>query len=135
MFPRVATFATDHPGNLFSTPLAIITVDVDGNYYTFSPEIAGLNNKVFSIGNISTGGLKAALTGTVFREMSASVSSGIERCRSTCTYFTVCGGGSPSNKFAENGTFDCTTTQHCNMNVKVLADVLKNAAARNLEAM
>jgi uncharacterized protein len=50
------------------------------------------------------------------------IQAGIEACRELCQYFSVCGGGAPSNKFSELGTFRGTETFACRSTVKGLAD-------------
>jgi uncharacterized protein len=47
--------------------------------------------------------------------MLADIDAGVERCRQSCEYFSVCGGGEPVNKLAENGTFVSTETTYCRM--------------------
>jgi uncharacterized protein len=58
-----------------------------------------------------------------FQRVYADIEAGIDLCRRSCDYFTVCGGGCPSNKLAEFGTFVATETQHCRFFVQVVADV------------
>ena len=55
--------------------------------------------------------------------MKTDVDEGIARCRRSCEYFPLCGGGSPSNKYFEAGSFRGTETLHCRLAKKVIADV------------
>jgi uncharacterized protein len=59
-----------------------------------------------------------------FQRALADISAGVENCRKSCEYFPVCGGGNPSNKLAELGTFTGTETQNCRLHVKAIADVV-----------
>jgi len=52
------------------------------------------------------------------------IEAGIEACRKECTYFGVCGGGSPSNKFFENGTFASTETLRCALHIQELTELV-----------
>lgn len=108
-------------------PLAILTVDVDGNYYTFSPELMGLNASnggSFSIGKVGGKGLADCAKSDIFLSLKQEIDNGIKMCARDCSYFMVCGGGTPSTKFAENGTFCSTETLHCRLNVKTFYNML-----------
>jgi uncharacterized protein len=115
------------PINNLVIPFGIITIDVRGEVYTFSPEIAGYSSKdfeTFSIGNIFTNSFDELKNSNVLKSMSAQINEGIELCRAQCGYFPVCGGGAPSNKVFENGTFASTTTMHCELTKKRVTDFL-----------
>ena len=56
--------------------------------------------------------------------MSSDIAGGLSKCRETCEYYSLCGGGAPVNKYFENGSFDSTETMFCRLNRKVLVDVL-----------
>ncbi len=110
-----------------STPMAIVSVDCDGNFSTFSPELLGLPSKEydgFSLGNVNTGSLADALQSTKLRTMQRDIRAGIDRCRNTCAYFNYCGGGAPVNKYFENGSFDSTETMFCRLGRQAVADVV-----------
>jgi uncharacterized protein len=62
--------------------------------------------------------------------MHAEMRSGVDRCRAECAYFGVCGGGTGSNKYWENGTFDSTETQACRYRIKAVTDILVDALER-----
>jgi radical SAM protein with 4Fe4S-binding SPASM domain len=59
-----------------------------------------------------------------FQKAYRDIRDGIEQCRATCGYFSVCGGGNPSNKLAESGSFATTETQYCRLHVKTFAAAL-----------
>jgi len=108
-------------------PLMMLTVDVDGNYYTFSPELAGVTDatgRTFAIGKAGEVPLASAVQSSNYRSITSEVAAGVEMCRRECRYFAVCGGGSPSSKIAENGTFASTETLSCRLSTKLLFDVL-----------
>ena len=48
-------------------------------------------------------------------KMQADIAAGVELCRQRCEYFSICGGGEPVNKLAENGSFVSTETTFCRM--------------------
>lgn len=55
-------------------------------------------------------------------KMSTMIEEGIELCRKECEYFPVCGGGTPSNKLFENGTFASSETLYCRLTKKITTD-------------
>jgi len=113
------------PTNNLVIPFGIITIGVDGEVYTFSPELAGYSAGEygsFSIGNIFANSFEELKSSAVLKSMMAQINQGIELCRAECRYFALCGGGAPSNKAFENGTFVSTETLHCRLTKKRVAD-------------
>jgi len=109
-----------------SSPFAILSVDYLGNCSTFSPELLGVENAEWSnfiIGNLLTDDLEAILSGQRFLRLRDAVTRGVELCRATCEYFEVCGGGAPSNKFYELGTFEGSETLHCRLMKKAITEI------------
>ena len=107
-------------------PYKIISVDYNGNFSTFSPElISNDSNKGdrFIFGNVFKQSFEKAIQSQAFRQVYDSIQSGIEKCRANCEYYKFCGGGSPSNKYYENGTFDCDETMYCRLHRKIPFDV------------
>jgi uncharacterized protein len=51
-------------------------------------------------------------------------------CQGTCQYFSVCGGGEPVNKLAENGTFASTETKYCRLTKMRPTDLVLEAIER-----
>jgi sulfatase maturation enzyme AslB (radical SAM superfamily) len=51
-------------------------------------------------------------------------------CRERCEYFSVCGGGEPVNKLAENGTFASTETAYCRLTKMRATDLVLDALER-----
>lgn len=104
--------------NSMVTPFEMLTVDHAGNYSTFSPELLNArmpDGRLMQMGNVhdSTLSFESALRSA--GDWTRAIASGVERCRSTCSFFDMCGGGSPSNKLAEHGDFDTTETVFCRM--------------------
>ena len=114
------------------TPFAIVNIDNNGNFSTFSPELlamdgdgAGYDN--FILGNLLTDSFEDAARSEKFQRMYGEINAGTEACRSSCQYYDMCGGGAPSNKYWENKSFNSTETQFCRLNKKVITElVLEN---------
>ena len=110
-----------------NVPMAILSFDCDGNVSTFSPELLTMSHHTygnFIFGNVFEGKLEDIYTQSKFIEVNAQIQQGVNKCRETCEYFAFCGGGSPSNKLYENGTFDSTETIACRLKVKATTDAL-----------
>ena len=104
--------------NQLVEPFAITSMDWQGNLATFSPELLGLKNPAyddFIIGNVNRDRLADLPLRPVLARMRADIDAGVELCRRGCEYFSVCGGGEPVNKLAENGTFASSETTYCRM--------------------
>jgi uncharacterized protein len=107
-------------------PWAIVNVDCDGNFSTFSPELldmSSLEHGSFAMGNVAADTLESVVSTPRFRRLEGDISRGVEMCRRSCAYFPFCGGGPPANKFFENGTFVSTETLFCRLHKKVCIDV------------
>lgn len=105
----------------------ILSVDWQGNCSTWSPELLGQRHASYgelTLGNLVHESLDALPLREPFRGLHAAIEAGVERCRQGCEFFALCGGGCPSNKLAERGTFDATVTAHCRLTKQVLADVV-----------
>jgi uncharacterized protein len=73
---------------------------------------------------VNTDTLASAINGEKFQRMSNDIARGLSKCRNTCEYYNLCGGGAPVNKYFENGSFDSTETMFCRLNRKVIVDVI-----------
>jgi len=51
-------------------------------------------------------------------------------CRERCEYFSVCGGGEPVNKLAENGSFATSETTYCRMTKMRPTDLIVDRLGR-----
>jgi uncharacterized protein len=120
-------------------PFAILNVDAEGSFTTFSPELLGQESAAygdFVLGNVWRTSLEQAYRSEPFRRLARDVTAGVEMCRASCEYFPICGGGAPSNKLYEHGTLATTETMYCQLRTKVVADlaleiVEKSAAAQS----
>jgi len=82
-------------------PWAIVNVDCDGNFSTYSPELLGVSSLThggFTLGNLATDSLERAVASARFRRLEDEVGRGVEMCRESCANFPFCGGGPPANK-------------------------------------
>ena len=117
----------DASANQQTEPLSILTVDVDGNIGTFSPELLGLRHPVyggFTFGNVHAAPLLSVLNQPAFQRIHSDIVAGVRRCAETCPYFRVCRGGAPSNKLFENGSFASTKTMFCLLTKQAVMDVV-----------
>jgi len=119
--------------NQLVEPFAITSVDWAGNISTFSPELLGLKNPAyddFLLGNINRDTLVDLPLRPNFARMLADIRAGVEMCRERCEYFSVCGGGEPVNKLAENGSFASTETTYCRLTKMRATDLVLDALER-----
>lgn len=111
------------PQNNQTVPFAILTVAANGDFTTFSPELLGQAQGEyagFTLGNIHVGLVTDCVRTDLFKRMTDEVAAGVEACARSCESFEFCGGGGPSNKIFENGSFASTETVHCRYTVKNL---------------
>jgi uncharacterized protein len=119
--------------NQLVEPFAITSMDWAGNISTFSPELLGLKNPAyedFLLGNINRDALVDLPYRPNFTRMLADITAGVEKCREHCEYFSVCGGGEPVNKLAENGSFVSTETIYCRLTKMRATDLVLDALER-----
>lgn len=110
-----------------SIPLSIIGIAWNGDVSTFSPELLGMHNPrydMFSFGNVATDTLNSVMTNPKLLAVDRDIQAGIKQCRQSCEYFQLCGGGPPSSKLAQNGTFDSTETTACQFRIKTVGKVV-----------
>lgn len=108
-------------------PLRIVSVGVDGQISTFSPELLGNENQAygdFIFGNVTSHGLADVLADSNFRMVHTEIQSGVRACHDACPYFMTCGGGAPANKVFEMGRFDVTETMFCRLTCQAPVDVV-----------
>ena len=121
-------FGSGDPESSENTPLAILTFDVLGNFSTFSPELVGITHPVhgrsMSFGNAHQDRIDDIFSNPWFTTIHDEIEAGVSACRDQCGYFLLCGGGPPSNKLAENGTFASTETAHCRAKIKAATDIM-----------
>jgi uncharacterized protein len=113
--------------NQLVEPFAVASMDWTGNIATFSPELLGLKNAAyddFILGNINRDRLTELPERPALVRMRDDIDAGVKLCRENCGYFSVCGGGEPVNKLAENGTFASTETTYCRMTKMRVTDLV-----------
>ena len=126
--PSDAAFA-----NQLVEPFAVISMDWAGNISTFSPELLGLKNADYDdylLGNINRDALIDLPDRSNLARMLKDIRAGVQMCEETCQYFSVCGGGEPVNKLAENGTFASTETRYCRLTKMRTTDLVLDAIER-----
>jgi uncharacterized protein len=119
--------------NQLVEPFAITSMDWAGNISTFSPELLGLKNRAygdFLLGNINYDALTDLPRRANFIRMLTDIQVGVEMCRERCEYFSVCGGGEPVNKLAENGSFASSETTYCRLTKMRTTDLVLDALER-----
>jgi uncharacterized protein len=127
MLPRVFRPGGKDVHNIQTEPFGMLNVDCHGNVSSFSPELLGLKNSAygdFLIGNILRDSLEEMRAGPVMQALSRDIAVGVAACRDTCEYYSICGGGAPVNKLAENGSFTSTATSFCTLTQMVPADLI-----------
>ncbi|MEJ0020462.1 MAG: cyclophane-forming radical SAM/SPASM peptide maturase GrrM/OscB [Acetobacteraceae bacterium] len=133
MLPRILRPAEAVMANEQVVPFGMLNVACNGDVSSFSPELLGLKNAAygdFIIGNVHRDTLAAMHESAVMRRMAQDVAQGVEECRRTCEYFSVCGGGAPVNKLSENGGFTSGRTRFCELTLMVPTDLILDALER-----
>jgi uncharacterized protein len=126
---RLFSSEASHLLNGLVQPFTHISVDVFGNYWTYSPELGlGPDGKAFHIGNCRTDSIAAALASQKLWDLHKRITVGVALCKESCQYFGVCGGGSPGHKYAAARRFEVTETAFCSTNIKAVTDLLTEIA-------
>ncbi len=123
--------------NQLVEPFAITSMDWAGNISTFSPELLGLKNATygdFLLGNVNRDALVDMPKQANYLRMLGDIEAGVALCRARCEYFSVCGGGEPVNKLAENDSFVSTETTYCRVTKMRATDLVLDALERVSEA-
>lgn len=110
-----------------NSPFVIVSVDYQGNFSTFDPELLSVKTKDygdFILGHVLTDSLESVCHTEKFHKIYHDMKAGVEKCQQTCQYFGVCGGGAGSNKYWENGTFISTETHACRYRTQIITDVI-----------
>jgi uncharacterized protein len=133
MLPRILRPEEAVMGNEQIVPFGMLNVACNGDVSSFSPELLGLRNADYSdfiIGNVNTHTLEQMQASAPMQRMAADIDRGVALCRSTCEYFSVCGGGAPINKLTENGSFATARTRFCELTQMVPTDLILDALER-----
>lgn len=113
--------------NELTRPFSILSVDWQGYFSTFDPELLSVSAGQygdFNLGNLATTSLANAAASERFRRLWDDQQAGVQMCESSCDYFGLCGGGMGSNKFWEHGTLACSETSACRFKTQIPARVL-----------
>jgi uncharacterized protein len=108
-------------------PFGIVSVDCDGNVSTFSPELLGVKSSKyggFNFGNLAAHQLLQITADKQYVQVAADIAAGVAMCAKRCEYYQFCGGGAPSNKYFENGTFVSSDTMYCQHTIKLPLDIV-----------
>jgi uncharacterized protein len=109
-------------------PLKIVAVSSEGDVVTFSPELitgSAADRTHFVIGNI--GALESfgdLLNSSTLGGLARDVRAGVDKCKKECRHFAICGGGSVSSKYFENGSVNSTETAYCRAHKKLMFDCI-----------
>ncbi|MDJ0901732.1 MAG: cyclophane-forming radical SAM/SPASM peptide maturase GrrM/OscB [Xenococcus sp. MO_188.B8] len=104
------------------TPFSMINIAYNGDFSTFSPELLSYGD--FIIGNVLHDDFESVAKNDKFQRINQDIQTGVKLCHETCPYFSVCGGGAPSNKYFENGSFRTTETLYCKYTIKTITDIV-----------
>jgi uncharacterized protein len=114
-------------------PFGMLNVACNGDVSSFSPELLGLKNAHygdFIVGNVHTHSLAEMRESAAMQLMERDIALGVEACRLSCGYFSVCGGGAPVNKLTENGSFETSRTRFCELTQMIPTDLILDALER-----
>jgi uncharacterized protein len=114
-------------------PFGMVNIDCHGNVSSFSPELLGYKSTTYNdyiVGNVLSDSLQDMLGSPAMQAMTRDITAGVEMCRKECDYFSVCGGGAPVNKLAENGSFASSRTAFCSLVQIVPTDLILHALDR-----
>ena len=117
-------------------PFAIVNFDTEGNFSTFDPELLSIDAPPygrFILGNVLHDSLESVCQTDKFLQIYRDIRDGIDKCQETCQYFGVCGGGAPSNKYWENGTFNSSQTHACRYRIQNLTEIIIDNIEQLLE--
>jgi uncharacterized protein len=120
-------YGTEEFKNGLVTPLSTISIAANGDFTVFSPELLTFQDQKYGsyvFGNVKENSFHSIYENDKFMEIFSEIRMGVDKCRANCEYFTICGGGSPSNKLHENGSFNSTETKYCLFNTKIPADLV-----------
>ncbi len=133
MIPRIFRPEQSCAENAQVEPFGMVNIDCHGNVSSFSPELLGYKNAKYNdfiVGNILSESLEDMLRSPAMQAMTRDITAGVEMCRKECDYFSVCGGGAPVNKLAENGSFASSRTAFCTLVQMVPTDLILQALDR-----
>ena len=118
-----------------NTPFIIVSIDHQGNFSTFDPELLSVKTELygdFILGNVLRDSFESVCYTEKFQKIYQDMVGGINKCRESCQYFGLCGGGAGSNKYWENGTFNSADTLACKYRSKIVTDIVLDQLENSL---
>ena len=115
------------------SPLAMVSVNWEGKISTFSPELLDQDHPLygqFIFGDVFSQTAEEVLSHPTLQAVHRDIRVGLDACQKSCGYFNYCGGGVPSNKLGENGSFASTVTRDCTIRVPTVL----RAISRSLQS-
>jgi uncharacterized protein len=91
-------------------------VSWDGDVVLLSPEFLGIRAPAYAdfvVGNVLRESLPSMLTRANSVGYVAEFMEGLAGCEATCSFWDMCRGAQPSNRFFETGRLNVTETAHC----------------------
>ena len=113
--------------NELNRPFSILSVDWQGNFSTFDPELLSVASDrygTFNLGNLRDLSLEESTKTEQFQRLFSDMSQGVHSCQEGCEYFGLCGGGNGSNKFWEHGSLASSETNSCRFGTQIPVQVL-----------
>ncbi len=117
------------------TPFTMINIAYNGDFSTFSPELLSMKSSHygdFILGNVQQDSFDSICKTDKFQRIDRDIQAGVELCKRTCQYFSLCGGGAPSNKYFENGSFATSETMYCKYTKKIIVDIVLEDIEKDL---
>ncbi|MDJ0593087.1 MAG: cyclophane-forming radical SAM/SPASM peptide maturase GrrM/OscB [Pleurocapsa sp. MO_226.B13] len=117
------------------TPFTMINIAYNGDFSTFSPELLSMKSSDygdFILGNVQQDSFDSICHTDKFNRINRDIQAGVNLCKRTCQYYSLCGGGAPSNKYFENGSFATSETMYCRYTKKVITDIVLEDIEKDL---
>lgn len=133
--PSVTVAGQPLPANPQVLPFATTTVDCEGRFSCFSPELIDQTHAdygSFVFGNVLNDRMIDALASDRFAAVFDDILAGCEACRTACPYFSLCGGGAPVNKLNEGGSFRIAETRYCRQTIQTPIELAMSALEAEL---
>jgi uncharacterized protein len=135
--PEIELDGRKVPYNAQVLPAAILTVNWQGGFTSWSPELIDFRHARFGdfvLGNLRTQSIRDCLNSPKATAIQREIVAGVAACARTCEYFSFCGGGAPMNKIAECGSFAGTETVYCRCTIQAPLNVSLNALEETLHS-
>ena len=117
------------------TPFTMINIAYNGDFSTFSPELLSMKSLDygdFILGNVRQNSFDSVCQTDKFNRINRDIQAGVKLCQRTCPYYSLCGGGAPSNKYFENGSFATSETMYCRYTKKIITNIVLEDIEKDL---